>query len=109
MTTITADDLIFAPVNQPFPLFSIGPVKPVSTAVSSLKVTPKKLRPQAVKCYALTLEEYLDDHGYASEEDMLFDLFLESVIPAMCKSACSVEPDGFCPHDCPSPLLDRLL
>ena len=37
MTTITADDLIFAPVNQPFPLFSIGPVKPVSTAVSSLK------------------------------------------------------------------------
>ena len=75
----------------------------------NIKVTPKKLRPQAVKCYALTLEEYLDDHGYASEEDMLFDLFLESVIPAMCKSACSVEPDGFCPHDCPSPLLDRLL
>jgi hypothetical protein len=30
---------------------------------------------------------------------------MDSVCPAMCDEGCEVEPDGKCPHGCPSILL----
>lgn len=35
----------------------------------------------------------------------LFEIMLDSVVPACCKHGCEVEPDGYCEHGCPSVLL----
>lgn len=38
-------------------------------------------------------------------EDYLDEFCSDSVVPALCKEECEVEPDGRCEHDCPSILL----
>jgi len=38
-------------------------------------------------------------------QEYLETLVLDSVCPAMCDEGCEVEPDGRCPHGCPSMLL----
>ena len=35
----------------------------------------------------------------------LLEQFDDSVVPALCIDGCEVEPDGRCPHGCPSVLL----
>jgi hypothetical protein len=56
----------------------------------------------------MTLKEFRAEHGIESGTDMqeaLTDWVTDSVVPAMCKDGCEVEPDGICEHGCPSILV----
>ena len=57
--------------------------------------------------YRITLRALLDREGYASNDSTGF--FMErcddSIVPALCRESCEVEPDGKCEHGCPSVLI----
>ena len=63
----------------------------VAGAVASLtQGNPHRITPaEALRRASLTLEEAATN----------------SIVPACCKRGCQVEPDGHCPHACPSVLL----
>lgn len=53
----------------------------------------------------MTLEEFLHQDGRDLDE-LVADLILDgTTVPALCREGCEVEPDGECPHGCPSVLL----
>lgn len=56
----------------------------------------------------LTLKEFREEHGISNGtdfQDALQEWVTDSVVPALCKCGCEVEPDGVCEHNCPSILL----
>jgi hypothetical protein len=56
----------------------------------------------------MTLKEFRAEHGITSGtemQDALAEWTTDSVVPAMCKEGCEVEPDGACEHGCPSILV----
>lgn len=56
----------------------------------------------------MSLVEFREEHGITNGTDMmeaLSDWSMDSVVPALCKGGCEVEPDGRCEHDQPSILL----
>ncbi len=63
-------------------------------------------KPAAENPYRLTwpqfVELYGEDGALLLVEEALFD---QSACPALCTEGCDVEPDGACPHGCPSVLL----
>lgn len=58
--------------------------------------------------YKITKEEWYKRMGVAPEEidDKLFELATDGTTEALCTEGCIVEPDGHCPHGCPSLLLE---
>jgi len=52
----------------------------------------------------ISIREWLDNEGYESLDDAS-DVLSDSVMPALCRHGCNVEPDGRCEHDCPSVLV----
>jgi len=44
-----------------------------------------------------TPEQIIEDYG--------IEELMDSVVPTECPEGCMVEPDGTCPHGCPSVLL----
>ncbi len=53
----------------------------------------------------LTMEEFLTRDGRTLDEILQSVLIGEENAPALCDHGCEVEPDGTCPHGCPSILL----
>jgi len=53
----------------------------------------------------LTMSEFLERDGRTLEDICQDVLFGEENAPALCDQGCEVEPDGTCPHGCPSILL----
>lgn len=46
--------------------------------------------------------------GEAEKEvifDRLTEISMDGIAPALCEDGCEVEPDGRCPHGCPSVLI----
>lgn len=62
-------------------------------------VKPKQKNP-----HRLTVREMAEDEGMDVME-FAEQCASDSVCPACCRHGCMVEPDGRCPHDCPSVLL----
>ena len=54
--------------------------------------------------HRITLREWLDRQGFEHIGEAS-RVLQDSVMPALCDEDCAVEPDGRCPHGCPSPLL----
>ena len=52
--------------------------------------------------HRLTTEQFLEQDGRTLEEILQAVLFGEEDAPALCDEGCEVEPDGTCPHGCPS-------
>lgn len=54
----------------------------------------------------MSLKAWMKAEGFKNFDDVAnyYDL-MDSVIPATCEEGCEVEPDGTCPHGCPSVLL----
>jgi hypothetical protein len=52
--------------------------------------------------HRLTMEEFLEQDGRTLEEICQSVLFAKENAPALCDEGCEVEPDGTCPHGCPS-------
>lgn len=58
--------------------------------------------------HRLTVKQLKADYGVETEEQwvaLLRTFILDGVCPALCDEGCVVEPDGRCPHDCPSVLV----
>jgi hypothetical protein len=55
--------------------------------------------------HRLAMEEFLAQDGRTLEEVCEAVLICEENAPALCDEGCEVEPDGICPHGCPSILL----
>ena len=55
--------------------------------------------------YRIKLSEVAEDNGFENSMELLEAFGYDSVMPACCKEGCQVEPDGRCPHNCPSILL----
>lgn len=55
--------------------------------------------------YRITLKQYMEENGYENLEELLLAVIDDSSMPALCTEECCVEPDGTCPHGCPSILL----
>lgn len=58
--------------------------------------------------YKITKEEWYKRMGVAPEEidDKLAELCVDGTTEALCTEGCIVEPDGYCPHGCPSLLVE---
>jgi len=52
--------------------------------------------------HRLTMEEFLAQDGRTLESICQAILIDEENAPALCDEGCEVEPDGTCPHGCPS-------
>jgi hypothetical protein len=52
--------------------------------------------------HRLSMEQFLEQDGRTLEEICHAVLFAEENAPALCDEGCEVEPDGTCPHGCPS-------
>lgn len=52
--------------------------------------------------HRLTMDEFLTQDGRTLEEICEAVLIGEENAPALCDESCEVEPDGTCPHGCPS-------
>jgi hypothetical protein len=50
--------------------------------------------------HRLTMDQFLEQSGRTIEEICV--LIGEENAPALCDEGCEVEPDGVCPHGCPS-------
>lgn len=49
------------------------------------------------------MSKYLDESiALEADEEALEEWFMDGVVPACCTEDCMVEPDGYCPHGCPS-------
>lgn len=56
--------------------------------------------------YRIPAREVLEDWGVdPSDEGALMEFLGGGSVPACCREGCEVEPDGVCPHGCPSVLL----
>ena len=55
--------------------------------------------------YRITVKQLALDNGFESSDEFLEEMCQDSVVPACCSEGCQVEPDGFCEHNCPSPLI----
>lgn len=60
--------------------------------------------------YRISANETLENEGVdPSNEDSVFSFVrhasFDATAPACCSEGCVVEPDGTCPHGCPSVLL----
>lgn len=57
--------------------------------------------------YRLDWVTYCEQEGLDpyQPEEVLRESLWEGVVTAMCTESCEVEPDGVCPHGCPSPLI----
>ena len=71
-----------------------------------MKTTEKK----ATNPYRVSAKTVLEWEGVdVDSEDSMFEFLrnatFESTAPAGCTEGCVVEPDGQCPHGCPSVLL----
>ena len=60
--------------------------------------------------YRISASEVLENEGVDStNEDAVFEFVrhasFDATAPACCSEGCIVEPDGTCPHGCPSVLL----
>lgn len=53
----------------------------------------------------ITVEEFLARDGRTLDEIFQAVLFGDKNAPALCDHGCEVEPDGKCPHGCPSILI----
>lgn len=56
----------------------------------------------------MTLKEFREEHGIQNGSDMMSALeewSVDSIVPALCREGCEVEPDGTCEHGCPSILV----
>ena len=56
----------------------------------------------------ITMKQLLEDYGCESIDELIQDEELngmDGTAPAMCDEGCMVEPDGECPHGCPSWLI----
>ena len=53
----------------------------------------------------LTLEEFLERDGRSLNAILQDVVCGDENAPALCNHGCEVEPDGTCPHVCPSILL----
>ena len=57
----------------------------------------------------ITMKQLLEDNGFESVNELIQDPEFngfDGVAPAMCSEGCIVEPDGECPHGCPSVLIE---
>ena len=52
--------------------------------------------------HRLTMDQFLEQDGRTMEEICEAVLIGEGNAPALCDEGCEVEPDGVCPHGCPS-------
>lgn len=52
--------------------------------------------------HRLTMDQLLEHDGRTLEEICEAVLIGEENAPALCDEGCEVEPDGVCPHGCPS-------
>jgi hypothetical protein len=58
--------------------------------------------------HRITLQKFWNEMGVETQDEkleLLDEYFAESICPALCDEGCEVEPDGHCPHGCPSMLL----
>lgn len=55
--------------------------------------------------FRISIAKLAETHGYFDLTDFLTEKCNDSVVPAMCIEGCDVEPDGYCCHGCPSPLM----
>lgn len=58
--------------------------------------------------FRISLRRFCADMMIMDEESLLEyaeSLAVESTAPALCIEGCEVEPDGRCPHGCPSVLI----
>ena len=55
--------------------------------------------------YCISIQEYIKEHGFTDEHDLIQTYADSSVVPALCTEDCEVEPDRNCQHGCPSILL----
>ena len=55
--------------------------------------------------HRISIGKLLKTEGFDNLYDFLEVYAMESVVPALCDEGCQVEPDGRCPHGCPSPLI----
>lgn len=62
--------------------------------------TPKPRNPHRV-----SLAQWMADEGHEDVLSVMEAHGMDSIVPALCDEGCEVEPDGRCPHDCPSVLL----
>ena len=58
-----------------------------------------------MNAHQITVKQYLEETG-ETLEDVLEQATSDSIAPALCDEGCEVEPDGHCPHGCPSILLE---
>jgi hypothetical protein len=52
--------------------------------------------------HRLTIDEFLEQDGRTLEDICQAVILGEESSPALCDEGCEVEPDGTCPHGCPS-------
>ena len=55
--------------------------------------------------HKISVKALAKEHGYTDVTWFLEECCSDSVVPACCDEGCEVEPDGYCEHDCPSPLV----
>lgn len=55
--------------------------------------------------YRISVAKVAESEGFEDSYDLMVEFGMESVVPACCKEGCQVEPDGMCPHGCPSIML----
>ena len=48
------------------------------------------------------MDEFLEQDGRTLEDISQAVIFGEENAPELCDEGCEVEPDGVCPHGCPS-------
>lgn len=60
----------------------------------------KKINP-----FRISLSKVAEAQGCENCSEMIEMYANESVVPACCSEGCDVEPDGRCPHGCPSIML----
>jgi len=57
-----------------------------------------------MNAHEITIEQVAENEGMSMIQ-LLETYGEESVVPACCDEGCQVEPDGKCPHGCPSILI----
>ena len=90
-------------------------MSPWETVGTAGRLTPDKtMKTKTQKTYSnpyrISADETLENEGVDStNEDSVFAFVrhasFDATAPACCSEGCIVEPDGTCPHGCPSVLL----
>lgn len=98
--------------SKPRPEF---PGEPIGNGRFCGQLTPlQHMKTKAQKTYTnpyrISANETLENEGVdPSNEDSVFSFVrhasFDATAPACCSEGCVVEPDGTCPHGCPSVLL----